>query len=68
MYYGKPVVFDPEAPIAQERRRICGALMDGITAMAVALPEHTVVPYPNIPKKQYPKNLPLEVYSHEAAR
>ena len=68
MYYGKPVVFDPEAPIAQERRRLCGALMDGITAMAVALPEHTVVPYPNIPKKQYPENLPLEVYSHEAAR
>jgi hypothetical protein len=60
MYYSKPVVFDPEAPIAQERRRICGALMDGITAMAVALPEHTVVPYPNIPKKEHGYNIPEE--------
>ena len=35
--------------------------------MALAQPEHTVVPYPNIPKKQYPKNIPLEVYAHEEA-
>ena len=41
------------------------ALMDDITRMAVSLPEHTVVPYPNIPKKDYPKNIPLEVFSHE---
>jgi len=24
-----------------------------------------VVPYPNIPKSQYPKNIPLEVYVDE---
>ena len=63
--YGTPVRFDPEADIGTERRRICNALMDDITRMAVALPEHTVVPYPNIPKNNYPKNIPLEVFSHE---
>lgn len=65
MYFGKPISFRPDRPIAKERKRICEALMDEITAMAVSLPEHTVVPYPNISKKQYPKNIPLEVYSHE---
>ena len=65
MYYGKPIRFRHDEPIAEERTRICQALMDEITAMAVALPEHTVVPYPNIPKKLFPKNIPLEVCSHE---
>lgn len=67
MFYGKPIAFDPTAPIAEERRRICEALMDAITDIAVSLPEHIVVPYPNIPKKQYPKNIPLEVYTHDEA-
>ncbi len=65
MYYGKPIAFNPDAPIAAERKRLCGALMDAITEIAVSLPEHTVVPYPNIPKRQYPKNIPLEVYTYE---
>ena len=65
MYFGAPIAFDPKAPIARERKRICSALMDAITAMAVSLPEHVVVPYPNVPKKQYPKNIPLEVRIHE---
>lgn len=65
MYYGKPIRFRHETPIAEERKRICDALMDDITAMALSLPEHTVVPYPNISKKQYPKNTPLEVYPRE---
>ena len=64
--YGEPVTFDPDAPIALERRRICDTLMDRITEIAVSLPEHTVVPYPNISKRDYPKNIPLEVYyKHE---
>lgn len=58
MYLGEPVYFDPAAPVAQERTRICTELMDRITAMACALPEHTVVPYRNIPRKNYPSNLP----------
>ena len=65
MVYGKPIRYRADAPIAEERKRICEALMDGITSLAIALPEHTVVPYPNIAKKDYPKNIPLEVYSHE---
>ena len=30
--------------------------------LAEALPEHTVVPYPNVPKREYPRSRPLEVY------
>lgn len=56
LYLGKPIRFSPESPIAVERRRICDYLMGEITAMAVALPCHTVVPYRNIPKRFYPKN------------
>ena len=41
------------------------ALLDSITDMAVSLPEHTVVPYPNVSKKHYRKNIPLEVYDHD---
>lgn len=55
---GKPVRFDPSAPIEDERRRICAAMADAITDLAEALPPHTVVPYRNIPKRDYPRNLP----------
>jgi hypothetical protein len=56
VYLGKPVKFDASAPIDDERERICMEMMDGITKIARSLPEHTVVPYPNIPKKEYPSN------------
>ncbi len=59
--YGQPVRFDPSAPIAEERARICKYLQEEITRMAEALPEHTVIPYRNIPKKNYPKNRQEEV-------
>ena len=59
--FGKPVYFDAAAPMDAERQRICGYLMDEITAIACSLPEHRVVPYRNIPKKLYPTNLPKEV-------
>lgn len=66
MYFGKPVYFDPGAPIAQERKRICREMMDAITEIAASLPLHTVIPYRNISKRRYPKNLPIEVTSdHE---
>jgi hypothetical protein len=65
LFFGEPIRFRADAPIADERRRICGALMDAITEIAVAQPEHTVIPYPNIPKRLYPKNIPLEVYTDE---
>ena len=63
LFFGEAIRFRPEAPIEEERDRVCGWLMDEITRIAQAQPLHTVVPYPNIPKGQYPKNRPLEVYS-----
>ena len=54
---GKPIRFCAAEPLEAERSRICNYLMDEITAIAEALPEHTVVPYRNIPKKDYPSNL-----------
>ena len=65
LYLGDPIRFDPTAPIAAERERICGRLADAITGIACSLPEHTVVPYRNIRKRDYPKNTPLEVYNDE---
>lgn len=60
LYLGKLVRFSPAAPIDTERNRICQYLMDEITDIAQSLPEHTVVPYRNIPKKEYPSNKPKE--------
>lgn len=57
MYLGKPIRFNAANPMAEERSRICKHLMDEITETARSLPEHTVVPYRNIPKKEYPSNI-----------
>lgn len=56
LHLGEPIYFDPEAPVDQERSRIKKYLMDTITETAEALPPHRIVPYSNIPKKQYPMN------------
>ncbi|MBE7001619.1 MAG: hypothetical protein E7421_02835 [Ruminococcaceae bacterium] len=56
VYLGVPTRFNPEAPMEAERERIVNYLMDEVTAIAVSLPRHRVVPYPNIPKKDYPYN------------
>jgi len=61
MHLAAPIVFDPAAPIEQERARIKQYLMQTITATAEALPRHRVVPYRNIPRKNYPYNRPEEV-------
>ena len=53
---GKPILFNALARIEEERRRICGYLMHEITRLARALPLHTVIPYRNVPKKDYPTN------------
>jgi hypothetical protein len=65
IWYGTPVRFRADAPAEAERRRICTELMDAITGIAVSLPEHTVVPYPNIPKRQYPRSIPLVTHEQE---
>lgn len=66
MYLGAAIRYDPEQPPAAERQRIKQALMERITDLALSAPPHTVVPYANIPKKQYPCNILNEVSaSHE---
>ncbi len=60
MYLGKPIRFCAANTMDEERSRICQYLMDEITRIARSLPEHTVVPYRNIPKKEYPSNIPKE--------
>ena len=65
MVLGKPISFHADRPIEEERRRIRDVLMEEISSLACSLPAHKVTPYRNVPKKDYPKNLPLEVYSHE---
>lgn len=60
MYFGKPIQFHPDLPMEEERQRICNYLMDEITDIAVHLPRHRVVPYPNLPKKDYPYNVEKE--------
>ena len=61
MYLGKPIKFSADAPIAEERRRICDYLMHEINDIARSLPKHTVIPYRNIPKRYYPTNIQKEV-------
>ncbi len=60
LYLGKPVRFSAASSIDTERSRICQYLMNEITEIAQSLPEHTVVPYRNISKKEYPSNKPKE--------
>lgn len=60
IYIGKPIAFNPETPIEEERRRISAYLMDAVTELAVSLPRHRVVPYPNLPKKMYTYNVKKE--------
>jgi len=57
---GKPVRYCRDNPKQEERARICNYLMDEITNLACALPQHRVVPYPNMPKKDYPLNVSSE--------
>lgn len=58
MYLGSPIRFNPTVPMEQERKRICGHLMEQVTQIACGLPPHRVVPYSNISKKDYPMNTP----------
>ena len=67
MYLGTPIRFCADMPIAEERQRIREHLMCQITELAASLPTHTVVPYRNIRKRDYPQNIPIEVYAHEEA-
>lgn len=63
VYFGEPVKFNPDAPFDEERERINNYLMKAVSDIALSLQEHTVVPYPNISKRLYPKNTEGEVIS-----
>ena len=60
LFFGEAIRFRPEAPIEEERDRVCNWLMDEITRIAQAQPLHTVVPYPNVSRRHYPVNRPEE--------
>lgn len=57
MVLGAPIRYNPENAFDQESRRICAYLMQEITRIATGLPRHTVVPYRNIRKRDYPTNI-----------
>ena len=57
LYLGAPVYYNEETPMEEERRRICAEMTQRITDMAKSLPRHTVTPYLNVPKKEYPSNI-----------
>ena len=54
--YGKPIKYNSAELIEQQRTTICEYLKTEITNMAQQLPVHTVIPYENISKKDYPKS------------
>lgn len=65
IFFGEPIRYDPGLSKDIQRQQIKMHLMDSITAIACTQPVHTVIPYLNISPKQYPKNLPCEVYHNE---
>lgn len=54
--YGKPIKFNSQKSITEQRKEICDYLKIEVTNLAKTLPAHTVIPYANIPKNQYPKS------------
>ena len=52
--YGKPITYDPNLTIEDQRKKVCDYLKTEITRLAKELPRHKVVPYANIKKKLYP--------------
>lgn len=68
MYFGRPIRYCAANSPEEERRRICDYLAAEITAIACALPEHTVVPYRNVPKKFYPCNTREEAHNAKTCR
>lgn len=63
--FGEPVYYVGKGSAEEERKRVCSKLMESVTAMAAALPEHTVIPYPNMSSKYYPKSLPVRYYTKD---
>ena len=58
--FGEPVYYDEHGDAQAERERVCRELMERVTRLAAAQPLHRVVPYPNMPRRDYPMSLPVE--------
>ena len=54
--FGTGVKYRADQPAESEKEQIKEYLMTEITHLATELDLHTVIPYENIPKKQYKKN------------
>ena len=54
--FGKPIKFDPNIEMDEQRKIINDYLKDEITRIAKELPRHKVVPYLNLKKKDYKWN------------
>ncbi len=68
IYVGEGIVFNPDVDIAEERQNICKYLSDEITTIARSLPEHTVVPYKNLPKRCFLSNKDISEVPNEKTR
>lgn len=51
---GKPIKFNANELIENERKRICDYLKEEITKLAKDLPPHKVLPYNYVGRKNYP--------------
>ena len=61
LYIGKPYVYQGDDSNWDEtRKEICAYLEDGITKIGRSLPEHKVVPYYNISKKNWLSNKDID--------
>ena len=56
--FGKPIAYDPNVPIEEQRNTINTYLKEEITRLAQELPVHEVITYNNFGKSHYPKNKP----------
>lgn len=61
MCFGTPIIYDPDSSPEEEQFRVTTHLMREITLTARTLPCHTVIPYRNIRKRDYPKNHPEDL-------
>ena len=52
--FGKPIQYNPNIDINEQRAMVCNYLKEEITRIAKSLPVHKVVPYNNIKKRNYP--------------
>lgn len=52
--FGKPIKFNSKDSIENQRKVICEYIKEEVTSMAKDLPSHKVIPFNNVPKKQYP--------------